>query len=192
MELMAQTFQRKPWKKRLRSGERDAAFTLLLVLFLVGVAAGCIVGLFMTADNTVSALRLKSPEDTTSLPNPNAFAAVVLSELGEILQEKSYSDKARRIIDCFSRYALDNPLQCMTLLTANTLWKPVKKKTETPPAPPVSKTAALSDDELNRTEEPSPVQQDTPKTHAQRAARPEHSDAAARRRSARASRRRER
>ena len=150
-------------------------------------------GLFMTADNTVSALRLKYPEDTHSLPNANAFAAIALSELGEILQEKSYSDKARNIIDCFSRYALDNPLSCMTFLTANTLWKPVKKKPEIPPAPPVSKTAHLSDEELNAPE-PSSVQQETPRAarHAASSQRTEHSDAAARRRSPRASRRRER
>ena len=147
-------------------------------------------GLFCTLDNSVSAIRLKSPEDTSncSLPNANAMAAMALSELGAVLQDKSYSDKARNIIDCFSRYAMDNPLQCMTLLTANTLWKPVKPKK--PDTTPVSKTANLTDEQLNAPE-PSPVQQDTPKPQALRTSRSEHSDATTRRRSARASRRRE-
>ena len=151
-------------------------------------------GLFSTADNSVSAVRLKSCEDTStgSLPNANAMAAIALSELGEILQEKSYSDKAKHIIDCFSAHTADNPLQCLTLLTANTLWKPVKKKPEFPPAPPVSKTAHLTDEQLNAPEPvSSPAQQESPKPHAQRISRTEHSDASARRRSARASRRRE-
>ncbi len=149
-------------------------------------------GLFMTENYSAADIRLKSPEDTYSLPNANAVAAIALSELGTTLQEKSYSDKARNIIDCFSRYALDTPLQCLTLLTANTLWLPVKKKPEIPPAPTVSKTAHLSDEQLNAPEPSPQVQQDTPRTarHSP-ASRPEHSDAAARRRSARTSRRRE-
>ena len=148
-------------------------------------------GLFMTENVTASAIRLKAPEDTYSLPNANAAAAIALSELGAILQEKSYSDKARNIIDCFSRYAQENPLQCMTLLTANTLWTPVKKKPETPPAPTVSKTALLSDEELNRIDTPPKPAQD-PSRVSRQSPKPEHSDTpSTRRRSPRTSRRRE-
>ena len=144
-------------------------------------------GLFLTADNTAADVRLKSPEDTSnySMPNANAVAVIALSELGSILQEKSYSDKAKSIIDCFSAYAADNPLPCLTLLTANTLWKPVKPKPKITQAPPPSKTAALSDEELNKPEQPSTVQQETSR-------KPERSDTQTRRRSQRAARRRER
>ncbi len=138
-------------------------------------------GLYMTAKNSVDAVRLKTPEDGYALPNANAFAAISLSELGQILQENSsgFTDKARSIIDTFSRYVLDNPLQCLTLLTANALWKPVKHKK---PAP-VPQKPVPTDEELNRPDEPP-----APKTSSpQRSPEPQ-----TRRRSPRASRRRER
>ena len=179
--------------KHFNSGEKQLAdwlknaqalaYTMLSKLW--DEASG---GLFFTQDNSVADIRLKSPEDTLALPNPNAFAAIALSDLGSILQDKSYSDKARHIIDTFSRYALDNPLQCMTLLTANTLWKNVKPKPAPQPKP------VPTDEELNRPvqqEQTSTVQQDTQRNirHPQKT---EHSDTQSRRRSPRASRRRER
>ena len=148
-------------------------------------------GLYSTAEDSITGVRLKSPEDTYNftLPNANAVAAIAMSELGAVLQDKSLSDKARNIIDCFSRYALNSPLQCMTLLTANTLWKPVKQK----PAPVPQAKPVLTDEELNRQDEPSPDQQEAPKTtkHSTLPQKNERSEAA-RRRSTRVSRRRER
>ena len=65
---------------------------------------------------------------------------------------------------------------------------PVKPKIVTPPPLPKH---PLTDEELNKPEEPLPVIQETSKSHTQRIPRTEHSEAAARRRSLRASRRRE-
>ncbi|MBQ7215153.1 MAG: thioredoxin domain-containing protein [Synergistaceae bacterium] len=148
-------------------------------------------GLYMSdGKDTAFPVRLKSPEDMHFLPNANAVAAIALSELGVMLQEKSYSDAARHIIDCFSAYADDNPLACISLLTANTLWTPVKPKPKPAPKP------VLTDEQLNAEPIPSPAQEhDTQQTPSRQSrhssARQDHSDAGTRRRSARTSRRRE-
>lgn len=108
-------------------------------------------GLFITSleDPNIFA-RMKSPEDMNSLPCANAMAAIALSELGIILEDKKYSDYARKIIMCFAPFARENPVQCLSMIAADCLWKPAKKKPE-PPAKPV-----LTDEELNRPEEPTP------------------------------------
>ena len=104
-------------------------------------------GLFMTADK-VAGIRLKSPEDYNSLPSANAIAAIVLDELSFILEDRKYADFSRGIIGCFARYVKDNPLRCLTMITADLLWKPYKpKKKPVPEEKPV-----LTDDELNRDE----------------------------------------
>ena len=49
MELMTQMFRRNPWRRGRYFGQKEFAFTLLLILFLIGVVAGCVVGLFLSA-----------------------------------------------------------------------------------------------------------------------------------------------
>ena len=102
-------------------------------------------GLFAT-DGNISGLRLKSPEDTNSLPSMNAVAAMVLDELAFLLEDKKYSDFARKIIGCFSRYSRENPTRCLSMITADLMFKPFKpkKKVEPPPKP------VPTDEELNR------------------------------------------
>ena len=102
-------------------------------------------GLFLTsADAPNIFVRMKSAEDN-SLPSPNAIAAIALDELAIILEEKKYSDYARNIIGCFSHYAAENPLSCLWLLTADLMWKSVKKK----PAPAPEPVHVPTDEELN-------------------------------------------
>ena len=135
---------------------------------------------------------LRSGEDMHSLPNPNAMAAIALCDLGIILEEKKYSDFAKRIISCFSRYVRDNPVSCIAMLAADTLWQPVKKKPE-PPAKPV-----LTDEELNRPEEPTfepeavQAEEEAVKRPARRTAGTSRTERAERRRASRTSRARER
>ncbi len=81
--------------------------------------------------------------DNNSLPSPNSIAALALSELGQLSEEKKYSDKAKQIISTFSHYAAEHPTECTSLIIANQLWKPVKKKPIAPPPPPPT------DEELN-------------------------------------------
>lgn len=139
-------------------------------------------GFFASIDNNFPHFSFKSPEDfyACSLPNYNSVAAIALSQLGNVLQEKSYSDYSKRIIDTFSAYAYDFPLQCLTLIAANSLWLPVKQKIvhDIPPAAPVSPTANISDEQLNAQDTTTPV-----------AAKNTHSDNSPRRRANRASRR---
>jgi uncharacterized protein YyaL (SSP411 family) len=89
---------------------------------------------------------MKSAEDMNSLPSPNAFASSALNDLAIILEEKNYSDYARKINECFSLNARDNPLSCLSLITSALSWKPVKKKPEPEPKP------VPTDEELNREE----------------------------------------
>ena len=102
-------------------------------------------GLFLTAADAPNIfIRMKSAEDN-SLPSANAIAAIALDELALILEEKKYSDYARNIVGCFSSYAAENPLTCLSLLTADLMWKPVKKK----PAPVPEAVHIPTDEELN-------------------------------------------
>ena len=102
-------------------------------------------GLFLSLENAPNVfIRMKSAEDN-ALPSPNAFAVIALNELAIILEEKSYSDYARKIIGCFSHYASENPLACLSLLTADLIWTPVKKK----PAPVPEPVHIPTDEELN-------------------------------------------
>ena len=104
-------------------------------------------GLFMSSgDDRNLYIRMKSAEDINSLPSANSLASLALNDLAVILEEKSYSDYARRINDCFSLYARDNPLSCLSLITSALSWKPVKKKPEPEPK------AIPTDEELNREE----------------------------------------
>lgn len=149
-------------------------------------------GLFLSSkdDKNVRA-GLKTPEDNNSLPNANAVAAIALTELGLLLEDKKYSDYARKIIECFSHYARENPLSCLTLILADLLWKPARKKPAPKPAP------VPTDEELNREEpviqstEQTPAEQEDKKSAraSRRSSRGEHAE---RRRSARTSRTRER
>ena len=105
-------------------------------------------GLFLYLENAPNIfIRMKSAEDN-ALPSPNAFAVIALNELAIILEEKSYSDYARKIIGCFSHYASENPLACLSLLTADLIWTPVKKK----PAPVPEPVHIPTDEELNAEE----------------------------------------
>ncbi len=116
-------------------------------------------GMFQTAGNDANIfLRMKTAEDMNSLPSGNAIAAIALDELAFLLEDRKYSDFARKIIGCFSNYARKSPLSCLTMITADILWRPFKpaKKPE-PEAKPVP-----TDEELNR-EEPEVSQQDEPK-----------------------------
>ena len=105
-------------------------------------------GLFQT-DGTDRHLfaRIKSAVDANSLPSANAVAAIALSELGIILEEKKYSDYARNIIACFSKCTSADPLGYLSLIVADMMWKPVKKKPAPPPKP------VPTDEELNREDE---------------------------------------
>ncbi|MBR0094730.1 MAG: thioredoxin domain-containing protein, partial [Synergistaceae bacterium] len=108
-------------------------------------------GLYLSIENAPNIfIRMKSAEDN-ALPSANAFAAIALNELAMILEEKNYSDYARKIIGCFSHYAAENTLACLSLLTADMMWAPVKKK----PAPAPEPVHVPTDEELNA-EEPEP------------------------------------
>ena len=74
--------------------------------------------------------------DANSLPSPNSTAAAALSELGQLTEEKKYSDAAKQIISVFSHYAAEHPTECTSLILAHQSWKPVKKKPAAPPPPP--------------------------------------------------------
>ena len=87
--------------------------------------------------------QLTNAVDANSLPSPNSIAALSLSELGQLTEEKKYSDKAKQIISTFSHYTAEHPTECTALIIANQLWKPVKKKPVAPPPPPPT------DEELN-------------------------------------------
>ncbi|MDY6415047.1 MAG: hypothetical protein SPL10_07815, partial [Synergistales bacterium] len=150
-------------------------------------------GLYLSLENAPNIfIRMKSAEDN-ALPSANAFAAIALNELAIILEEKKYSDYAREIIGCFSHYASENPLSCLSLLIADLIWQPVKKKPEPAPEP----VHVPTDEELNA-EEPEPAAQAETRHEidrraartARRSARTERSSAAERaeRRSARSHR----
>lgn len=113
-------------------------------------------GLFMSGGDPNIFARMKTSEDMNSLPSMNALAAMVLCELAFIAEDKKYSDFARKIIGCFSRYARENPLRCLSLITADLTFKPFKpvKKPEPEPKP------IPTDEELNR-EEPQESQQES-------------------------------
>ena len=103
----------------------------------------------------------------------NAVAAIVLTELAFIAEDKKYSDFARKIIGCFSGYARENPLSCLSLITADLMWRPFKPKRKPEPEP----KPILTDEELNREEPEIPQQQEDRKE--------EHRASRASRRSAR-------
>lgn len=110
----------------------------------------------MAVDEPNIFARMKTSEDMNSLPSMNALAAMALCELAFIAEDKKYSDFARKIIGCFSRYARENPLRCLSLITADLTFKPFKpvKKPEPEPKP------VPTDEELNR-EEPQESQQES-------------------------------
>lgn len=110
-----------------------------------------------SGDDMNLCVRMKSSEDMNSLPSGNALASTALHDLAHILEDKSYADYARKINECFSRNARDNPLSYLTLITSALSWKPVKKKPE-----PEAK-AVPTDEELNR-EEPA-VTSDASRPH---------------------------
>ena len=90
--------------------------------------------------------RMKTAEDMNSLPSGNALASMALNELALILEDKKYSDYARKINECFSYDAKENPLSYLSLITAALSWQAVKKKPEPEPKP------VPTDEELNREE----------------------------------------
>ena len=104
-------------------------------------------GLFMTEEN-IAGIRLKSAEDMNSLPSMNAVSAMMLDELAFILEDKRYSDFARKIIACFAHYVRENPMRCLSMITADLMWKPFKPKKKPEPEP----KAVPTDEELNREE----------------------------------------
>lgn len=104
-------------------------------------------GLFMTAGEVLG-YRFKSPEDYNSSPSGNALAAIALDELAFMAEDRKYSDFARGIIGCFARYVKDNPLRCLTMITADLLYKPFKPKKKPEPEP----VHVPTDEELNREE----------------------------------------
>ena len=106
-------------------------------------------GLFMNSgeDNNIF-IRMKTAEDINSLPSANAMAVLALDELAFILEDKKYSDYARKIIECFSQAAGDNPLNYISLVNAGLMWKPFKPKKKIEP----ESKRALTDEELNQEE----------------------------------------
>ena len=93
----------------------------------------------------------------------NAMASAALSELALILEEKKYSDYARKIIERFSHDAILNPMSYLSLMVSDLVWKPVKKKPEPVPEPKPVPT----DEELNR-EEPQPQPEQPQPEHEDR------------------------
>lgn len=154
-------------------------------------------GLFMT-EGEIHGVRMKSAEDMNSLPSYNALAAIALDELAFMLEDRKYSDFSRKIIGCFSRYAKENPLRCLTLISADSMWRPFKPKKPVKNPEPEPKTVP-TDEELNR-EEPqsqdeSPQEDRKASRASRRTARQESSQGKAersQRRSARQHRTRER
>ena len=107
-------------------------------------------GLYLTPEDDKNIFtRMKSAEDN-ALPSANSFAAQALTELALILEEKNYSDYARKIIGCFSRYATENLLNCISLLVSDLIWKPVRKKII--PVPEILSKKVPTDEELNAEE----------------------------------------
>lgn len=105
-------------------------------------------GFFMSSgDDPKIYIRMKSSEDTNSLPSANALASMALNVLAETLEEKKYSDYARKINECFAYNARENPLSYLSLINASLSWKPVKKKPE-PETKPIP-----TDEELNTEEQ---------------------------------------
>ncbi len=104
-------------------------------------------GLFLTEGN-IAGFRLKSPEDTNSLPGFNAVAAMMLDELAFMVEERKYSDFARKIIGCFSHYSRENPTRCLSMITADLMFRPFKPKKKPEPVP----VPVPTDEELNREE----------------------------------------
>ena len=92
--------------------------------------------------------KFKDARDINSLPNPNAIAAIAFNELAHITDNQDYSRTARKIIDAFSGYAASHPTECLTMITASQLFRPLKRKPVIAPKP------APTDEELNREEPP--------------------------------------
>ncbi|MBR0278948.1 MAG: thioredoxin domain-containing protein, partial [Synergistaceae bacterium] len=115
-------------------------------------------GLFMAVNDPKIFARMKTSEDMNSLPSMNALAAMALCELSFMTEDRKYSDFARKIIGCFARYARENPLRCLSMITADMTFKPFKpvKKPEPEPKP------VPTDEELNR-EEPQEISREEPK-----------------------------
>ena len=112
-------------------------------------------GLFLTEAGR-NGLRLKPAEDTNSLPSMNAVAAMVLDELAFMLEDRKYSDFARRIIGCFSRYTRENPTRCLSMITADLAFRQFKpKKKPEPEVKPVPTDEELNHEEQEVTQEPS-------------------------------------
>ena len=122
-------------------------------------------GFFMASDDNIMFARMKSAEDMNSLPSANALASMALNELAQILEEKNYSDYARKINECFSYDAKENPLSYLSLITAALSWQAVKKKPEPEPEP------VPTDEELNREEPVNEAQHDEPEIKHTRSSR---------------------
>ena len=123
-------------------------------------------GLFLTEGN-ISGFRLKYAVDINSLPSYNAVAAIAFDELAFILEERKYSDEARKIIGCFSHYARENPVKCLSMITADLMFRAFKpKKKPEPVAVPVP-----TDEELNREDTPTTPEQSAEERKSARASR---------------------
>ncbi len=128
-------------------------------------------GFFMNSgEDSNLCVRMKSAEDMNSLPSGNALASSALNDLAQILEEKSYSEYARRINDCFAHDARDNPLSYLSVITSALSWKPVKKKPEPEPKP------VPTDEELNREEPVQPEEEKHTSRASRRAERAERTD----------------
>ncbi|MBQ6738184.1 MAG: thioredoxin domain-containing protein [Synergistaceae bacterium] len=118
-------------------------------------------GLYLTPEDDKNIfMRMKSADDN-ALPSANSMAASALTELALILDEKNYSDYSRKIIGCFSHYASENPLSCLSLIISDLDWKPVKKKVIPPPEEP----KVLTDEELNAEENINTPEHQETKSH---------------------------
>ena len=106
-------------------------------------------GLFLTSDDKYIFARMKSCDDTNSLPNANSLAARALTQLGIILEERKYTDYARKIIECFAHYARENTLAALTMIVSDIDWVGARKKPE--PKPEIK--PVLTDEELNAPEQ---------------------------------------
>ena len=146
-------------------------------------------GLFQTSGGDANLfIRMKSAEDINSLPSMNALAAMAMCELAFIAEDKKYSDFARKIIGCFSRYARENPLRCLTMITADLTFTPFKPKKKPEPEPkPVPTDEELNREETAESGQEEPKEDRKPTRSPRRAGRQEASSSSGR--SERASRR---
>ena len=135
-------------------------------------------GLYLnSSDDPNIFARLKTCVDDTSIPSANALAVIGLNALAHAIEDKKYSDAAKRIIDCFSRAASNKAVDYVSLIVAESLWQPVKVKPVKPKLKPENTQNDNIDDDNNNIDNENlganQDEQQTSRTRTSRRARPE-------------------